>query len=324
MILDKIIWPENTQAIFLINRDIMYLQAISMGYAIPHESFHAAVHSVFHSALNLRLQQESGLLTLIASSEGDLPQGIRLDAPETFSFEEIEVGEPAVCRDGIIRFENSSLTVQLSGARRWKCDLPALKFDIANPTVSAAWMVVWGALNKRQRLKGSEIVAEDLFRFDEPIRTGTSRRIGEALRDLLNATRKYELTEDSAVNSLIGLGPGLTPSGDDLLVGYVAGLWCTVQDKNERAQFISNLGETISHLSKNTNDISRTYLYHAVRGQVSSRLADLAEAISRAKDHKYLLELAEAAMKIGHTSGMETVTGLLLGFAAWEGRLFSI
>jgi hypothetical protein len=33
-----------------------------------------------------------------------------------------------------------------------------------------------------------------------------------------------------------------------------------------------------------------------------------------------LLEIAEAAMKIGHTSGMETVTGLLVGLTAWEGN----
>jgi hypothetical protein len=300
----------------------MYFRAISMGYAVPNEDFDASVHSVFQSALNLRVNGENELLTLIVSAEGDLPQGIRVEAPANFSFENIEVGEPAVCRDGILHFENISLTVQLSGARRWKCDLPALEFDITNPRLSTAWSLVWEALNKRQRLKSSEIVAEDLFRSSESPGTGISRRVGEAMRQLIHDTQRYELSDDSSITSLIGLGPGLTPSGDDLLVGYMAGLWCTRRDKSERARFISSLGETISSLSQNTNDISRTYLYHAVRGQVSSRLANLAEAISHGEDHKHLFGLAEAAMKIGHTSGMETVTGLLVGLAAWEGRLF--
>jgi hypothetical protein len=233
------------------------------------------------------------------------------------------MGEPALCRNGILHFENTSLTVQLSGARRWKCDLPALKFDITHPTVSTGWSFVWSALNKRQRLKGSEIVAEDLFRLDST-RTGISRRVGEAMRDLLHATQRYDLTDNSAINSLIGLGPGLTPSGDDLLVGYMAGLWCTVRERSERAQLISSLGETINRLSHKTNDISRTYLYHAVRGQVSSRLANLAEASGNGADSGQLLEIAEAAMKIGHTSGMETVTGLLIGLSAWEGHFFSM
>jgi hypothetical protein len=289
---------------------------------VPNEIFNASVHSVFQSALNLRVNGEDRLLTLIASGEGDLPQGIRLDAPADFSFEKIAIGEPAMCRDGILHFENISLTVQLSGARRWKCDLPALKFDITNPVVSAAWRLVWEALNKRQRFKESEVVAEDLFRFESEGKN-ISRRAGEAMRQLIYDTQRYELTDDSSITSLIGLGPGLTPSGDDLLVGYMAGLWSTIRDKSERAQFIASLGKTITHLSGHTNEISRTYLYHAVRGQVSSRLANLAEAISRGEDHKHLLERAEAAMKIGHTSGMETVTGLLVGLAAWEGCLFS-
>jgi hypothetical protein len=119
---------------------------------------------------------------------------------------------------------------------------------------------------------------------------------------------------------LIGLGPGLTPSGDDLLVGYLAGLWCTVRDQGKRAQFISSLGKTVIRLSRQTNDISRTYLYHAVRGQVSSQLANLAEAISYAENPERLLAIAESAMRVGHTSGMDAVTGLLVGLTAWDGN----
>ena len=298
----------------------MHLSAISIGYAVPAEDFDASVHSAFQSALNLRLIGEEGLLTLIASEEGDLPQGIRLDLPEGFSFEEFQTGERAVCRDGVLHFENSPLAVQLNEARRWKCDLPALEFDPKNPVVAAAWSLVWEALNRRQRRMESEIVAEDLFRSSTPVLKDISQRVSEAMHDLLLATRRYELTDAAAVASLIGLGPGLTPSGDDILIGYMAGLWCTVQARSERAQYISSLGERIIHLSHQTNDISRTYLYHAVGGQISSRLANLAEAICRGADPGSLHETAETAMSIGHTSGMDTVSGLLVGLGAWEGN----
>jgi hypothetical protein len=299
----------------------MYLTAISVGYAVPAGNFAASVHSVFQSALNLRLKKNNGLLlTLLASGEGELPQGIRLDTPKDFSFEDFQTSQPAVCKDSILHFENSSLTIQLSGARRWKCDLPALKFDVTTPTVSATWSLVWEALNKRQISLGSEIVAGDLLRSDKSPQRIVSRKSGEALRALVNATRRYELTDPSPANSLIGLGPGLTPSGDDLLVGYLAGLWCTVRGKSERAQFIASLGKTIIRLSRQTNDISRTYLYHAARGQVSSRLANLAEAISDGENLERLLKIAESAMRVGHTSGMDAVTGLLMGLTAWDGE----
>jgi hypothetical protein len=209
------------------------------------------------------------------------------------------------------------LTVQLSGARRWKCDLPALEFDPAAPAVSAAWSFVWKALNERQRHSEAEIVAEELFRPGESARAGVPRRAGEVMHALVDAARRYDLMNTSVVRALIGLGSGLTPSGDDLLIGYLAGLWCTVQDRSERLKFISSLGKTITQLSSKTNDISHMYLYHAVQGQVARRLADLAEGISRGEERERLHEIAETAFKIGHTSGMDTVTGLLIGLATW-------
>jgi hypothetical protein len=142
------------------------------------------------------------------------------------------------------------------------------------------------------------------------------------MRALRNAAQRLDLTDASVVHSLIGLGPGLTPGGDDLLVGYMAGLWCTVQDFSERARFTSGLGKTIVDLSHQTNEISRTYLYHAAQGQVASRLANLAEAICQGTQPDRIVEIAEIAMSVGHTSGMETVTGLLLGLTAWQGITF--
>jgi hypothetical protein len=303
----------------------MYLAAISIGYAVPGGDFDASVHSAFQSAINLRPSGGGELLTLVISSEADLPQGIRLDTPEDFSFEGFQTGEPVACRDGMLHFEASSLTVQLRGARRWKCDLSGLEADLTNPATSAAWSFVWDALNRRQRLLNADIIADDLLRSDELAQTSVAHKAGEAMRGLLHAARQYDVTDTSAVNALIGLGPGLTPSGDDLLAGYLAGLWCTVRDRSERAQFILSLGKTILGLSRQTNDISRTYLYHAAQGQVSSLLANLAEAISQGESPDRLLDLAEAAMSVGHASGMEAVTGLLMGLAAWVGdHLLSI
>ncbi|MGZ9226661.1 MAG: DUF2877 domain-containing protein [Anaerolineales bacterium] len=299
----------------------MYFKAISIGYAVPRTDFDATIHSVFQSAINLCLPKGNKLLTLVASCEADLPQGIRVCAPKDFSFEIFRAGEQAICRDDLLRFASSSLTIQLHGARRWKCDLPALEFDATNPAVAATWSFVWGALNKRQRLSEAEIIAEDLFHSNERGRFDVARKAGGAMRGLFEATQQFDLTAaSSSIEKLIGLGAGLTPSGDDLLVGYLAGLWCAVWDKSERAQFVTNLGKVVVRLSGQTNDISRTYLYHASRGQVSSRLADLAEAICRRENPDRLLATVESAMQAGHTSGMDAVTGLLIGLAAWEGN----
>jgi hypothetical protein len=50
-------------------------------------------------------------------------------------------------------------------------------------------------------------------------------------------------------------------------------------------------------------------------------LETLARAVSQGEHSDRLLEAVEAAMQVGHASGMEAVTGLLLGLSAWDGDL---
>lgn len=190
---------------------------------------------------------------------------------------------------------------------------------MTDPAVESAWRAVWQALNERQLLAGAEIVANDLLRSDKTLRAGVPQKAGEAIQDLLQATRQADLRDaTTAARALIGLGSGLTPAGDDLLEGYLAGLWCAVRGRPDHEQFVLSLGRQVVHLSRRTNDISRTYLYHAAHGQVSSRQAALAEAISRGESGEPLLSTAESAMRVGHSSGMDAVTGLLFGLVTWD------
>lgn len=296
----------------------MNLTALSIGETVPQTNFDAVVHSVFRSAANLRSNDGNTLLTLTAADQPDLPQGIRLDTPPGFSFETLRPAEPAARRGGTLRL--ASLTIDLRSASLWTCDLSALRTDLTHPQVTAAWRSVWRALNARQRQTNAAIIAETLLHGThnpQAPHPPLTRIAADALRRLLAAARQLDPSAAApALTALIGLGGGLTPSGDDLLVGFLAGLWCTLRENPRRIAFLSQLSETIIALSPRTNDISRTYLIHAARGKVSSRLKDLADSLSRG-ENSHLLQTAEAAMQTGHTSGMDAVTGLLAGLSVW-------
>jgi len=304
---------ESSRTVFSEISEMMNLEAVCLGYAVPRRGFAAEVHSAFPSAANLRLFRRRLLLTLVTIGEADLPQGIRVDTPEGFSFEELRQGERVTCRNGILHCEQAPLTIDLRPARRWKCDLPALTADMKEPTSLAAWQLVKNMLEERQFTAGNWLTAGFV---------AATHRISERVPELVEATRRYDL--DAAVAAfvaLFGLGPGLTPGGDDFLVGFLAGLWCAAGGRTERAQFLSGLGKAVIHLSRRTNDISRTYLVHAARGQVSSCLVALANAICRGDRSDHLIETAVAALQVGHSSGMESVSGLLQGLSVWSGGL---
>ncbi len=300
------------------------LEAISLGYAVPRGDFNATVQSVFPEAANLQSGSANRLLTVVTVDCADLPQAIRIDSPRGFSLmNRLHTGDRITCHNGILRDKKERLSIDLRQAKPWKCKLPRLDPEEITPLVSAAWTSVWQALDERQKHTSAEIYASELFQPDVPERTPMSRLMSVHIRQLVSATRNLDSSIGTSVSRLIGLGQGLTPSGDDFLVGFLTALRCMAGKNKKRQAFFRDLRKMIVYYSHQTTDISRTYLYHATRGQVSSKLASLVEAIARGEGSERLLQVAKDAMQVGHSSGMETVAGLLIGLSAWGNRLLA-
>ncbi|MBI5298481.1 MAG: DUF2877 domain-containing protein [Chloroflexi bacterium] len=256
-------------------------------------------------------------MTVLASDQGDLPQGILTDAPGKFSFEGLSIGSRTMCRAGVLHL-GDSFCVHLEGARRWEGYLPSIDGDMQQGTAAIAWRCAWDALNVRQAWYGAEIVAEDLLYPPEKKHSALFDHVHLSMRAILAAAEGCRPPAEDAVGALIGLGTGLTPSGDDLLAGYMAGVCCAARGKAERLEYLSTFTNVVMRHAHGTNDISRTYLHHAARGRVSSRLFHLASAICGGAELQHVRACVESAMQVGHTSGMETVTGLLFGLGVWD------
>ncbi len=280
--------------------------------------FDAVVHSVFASAVNLKLDDQELLLTLLDSTQGDFPQGIRLEAPKQFSFEPLRVGMRTACREGLLRFDGHPLIVDLRDASCWDAGLPALQMDLRDAAVRAAWQCAREALDKRQSACASELRASRLLARDVADQPLWVQQAGRCMRDLLRATLRFDAEHARVIQDLVGLGPGLTPSGDDMAAGYLLGLTYAVRGRQERSGLVSHLRNSVFGALNRTGDISRTYLSYAARGEPSSAMFGLASAIRAGASVGTVRESAKVAMSLGHTSGMDAVTGLLLGAAAWD------
>ncbi|MEW6028121.1 MAG: DUF2877 domain-containing protein [Chloroflexota bacterium] len=291
----------------------MKIRAVSIGEAVPRERFDAVIQSVFDSALNLRLADEEHLIALVISDHYELPQGIRI-VTKGLSLRTLTPGLRVATRSGILRFDSSSLSVDLRGASVWKCRVPELGLNMQSHTAQQAWSTTWTLLNQEQRHKNTELLADDLFRPH----TGSplSQRISKPVTSLVTSTDEFNPRGAlHAAGQMIGLGPGVTPSGDDILIGFLAGLWSMAGENGHQLAFIRSFGRELIQLAKGTSEISRTYLYHAAQGQFSSSLSHLAEAITTSD---CVEEAARAAMRVGHSSGMDAVTGLLIGLCVWN------
>ncbi|MEG1491408.1 MAG: DUF2877 domain-containing protein [Oscillospiraceae bacterium] len=101
---------------------------------------------------------------------------------------------------------------------------------------------------------------------------------------------------------LLGLGEGLTPSGDDFLCGMLAAtdMLGTKDAQLARASLVRELRPSLSK----TNDISAAFLDCAINGYFSNAVISLAcggNAQSVTNDFS----------KIGHSSGADTLSGII-------------
>jgi hypothetical protein len=113
------------------------------------------------------------------------------------------------------------------------------------------------------------------------------------------------------VTALIGLGPGLTPSGDDFLGGIMIAL--NLLEEVEKCRVLAS---AVENAASATNDISRAHLNAAAQGVGAEPLhATIGDVISN-RNHalKASLERLDA---IGHCSGWDALTGVVITLRAW-------
>jgi hypothetical protein len=287
----------------------MRLFALSTGIEVPTERFSGIVHSVFARACNVRL--ESGaLLTLVSSDKTNVPNGLRIETPALFAFPDfIRSGEPAACRGGTVRLGRSALSIDLRTAVCWHIDLSRLRIDLHRRDQAAAWTVAWQTLLRHRRGDTISAIIAAMARAEGAFGT---------IPVLLEATRDLQAEEAcAAIEPLIGLGPGLTPAGDDFLVGYLAGLWSAAGSDTARMRFLASVGGWLSEAASQTNVISRASIQSAIRGNVSEPFARLSQQLDRAGHIDSVRSETRAALQVGHSSGTDGVAGLLLGCTAW-------
>jgi hypothetical protein len=135
-----------------------------------------------------------------------------------------------------------------------------------------------------------------------------------AVWDLVQALGSGSSVAD-AVGRLLGRGPGLTPTGDDVLAAALVSLSAL------GAPAAAALGAAVAAAAPHaTTTVSVALLRHAVRGECIPQLADLLDAMATG-ELSALPRTAGALLAVGSCSGAGLLHGVLVGLAIAHSRL---
>jgi hypothetical protein len=111
---------------------------------------------------------------------------------------------------------------------------------------------------------------------------------------------------------VLGRGPGATPSGDDLVSGILLTLFRTT-DGRRRERLLRAGERVVARAETRTVDVSTALLAQAARGRTSERVeAGLRALLSPTANRCHCTDALADVIRLGHTSGADTVLGALL------------
>lgn len=122
---------------------------------------------------------------------------------------------------------------------------------------------------------------------------------------------------DPLLDQLIGRGPGSTPSGDDVVAGLLAALVTLGPPDGPPATFAMALGAGVLRCRHRTTPLSATLLRCAADGAVVAAARRVLELLVTARAPGSAWPAAVAALAgLGHTSGLDLLTGIAIGVDA--------
>jgi hypothetical protein len=259
------------------------IQALSLGEALNVTACaRGAVHSVFTRAVNLNVA--GNLWTLLAESLADMPYGLRLRLSD-FDALDLKVGQPVNVRSqyvGIGVGRSLHLVVDCRTATR---SVP-IKPNRIEPGLWRRLALVDSMIRGRAWTGAEGLAQTVVAALNEPSRLA------------------------AVLGRVIGRGPGLTPSGDDVVIGILAVLRAPAAASANPAA-VDCLTHAIAPLLPTTTSISGHLLRQACDGLFSRPLQDLVAALRTDATAQHLEQRVERLVAMGATSGADSGIGLL-------------
>ena len=265
------------------------------------------VASVHRSAINVR--RGDRMLTFALAPVGGLPNGLIVASPIPLDRLGVRPGM-AVDSDGSLSLSVAGVVIEVAAAPGWSPQMPAL------PRTSARE-------RSRYVARAMHLAAADagavglgpLLLVLDGARNPLSSRLVEisaaALSDTLEGLQSGGVRRAAtSASRLVGLGPGATPSGDDLLVGLCAGLLAT---GHPLARPFAR--QVADQAAGRTTALAETFLWHAGRGEFAERVQRTAGAILSG-DEIGMEAAVRDALAWGASSGADLLVGVLVGITA--------
>ena len=274
-----------------LSGDAFFIDAVCAG------RFDGFVHSVFDKAVNLRCRSNGILHALVCRRLDNGPDTLVVDV-DRFAETEIEAGDAVRSSGGVLRIGDTAV-VGFDEVAVWDGALYAYPADTARLKHNLE-----RAEEYLSRRVGKSDGDADLFTRE------TARRLERSGASLVRCLARGDREEALAhAADMIGLGPGLTPAGDDFLLGVCA----VLHIENSPCFYLREFSRDVTALSyRFTNEISHNIIVKASKGKFREKIVDAVNNF-QSNDEDVFFKSIYDVFSIGASSGTYVLKGIIGG-----------
>jgi Protein of unknown function (DUF2877) len=269
------------------------------------------VQSIFENGLNLNFGNN---LVFIGAEYGNgVPFGIHIESylydrilAETFIGEEV-----AWSRDKLqLSFASSNIHIIISVMDTFDSRLTV---RAQSKQLTALIPLMQASAFRMNKELGWELSLDEALTLIDQQNTSS-----ELFRNLIALSRimedqTHEIDKD-LIQFFIGRGRGLTPTGDDFLVGIMAVEHLFSEGGSKVTQAVRRLKEELPRL---TSQVSANYYYSAITGCFSTVILDFLASLADFNELEFE-ECAARLMNVGSSSGIDTYFGIMFAILSYE------
>jgi hypothetical protein len=260
-----------------------------------------SVLAVFHRSFYVAFD-EGALACIGPPGMGAGPLNALADLPDGLDWQAsgMTAGDAARTDRGTLRI-GRTLEFAFDSAVVWSPNMPAP--DWSRSALAAGLNALRREADRYDLTQGLASLVVDDFPDGGPLlERGRAGRT--ALRQWLADTDTLSGSPPAEVRELIGLGPGLTPSGDDLIGGALIALRAFGREAHRAA--LADWAPRIA--ARRTGRISLSHLISAGNGEGAAALHDAICNVA-ANDAPGIASALTALDRIGHSSGWDALAG---------------
>jgi len=278
------------------------------------------IHSVFKNVVNIQTEDDR-LIAIIDNKKDIAPMSIT-SGETIYSNLSLAKGERVWITGNQFTIPGRKITLNMNMSLVWNSEPEKVSMSNRSCDINRALAILEDVITTHGRNTGLVPLMfniNDQFPTIRPYTNETmkmnrySKKIKSRFCQFIKSVYTLNLSEiNRHSNNIIGFGPGLTPSADDLLAGMMISNIYMAEYYDLNSGYVRSINrEIIRGIKDKTTDISYEMLRNASGGKGSDKVKQLIRAILIGEVN--LKEKIISVIDHGGESGSDMLTGIYLG-----------